>query len=203
VSQSATELDGRTQRSARSREAVVDAMLDLLDAGSLRPGAAEIAARAEVSVRTVFRHFDDLEQLFVTATEHQFRRIAPLLLSPPPTGTRSERVDGLVSHRGNLYERIGPVRRAALRYEPFHPAVHAGLIQARRLLRQHLVAAFAPELDHLPAPARAITVAALETATSFAAWENLRVEQRLSVARARAAVTATVDALLRQGPSHR
>jgi AcrR family transcriptional regulator len=200
VSQPATELDGRTQRSARSREAVVDAMLDLLDGGSLRPGAAEIAARAGVSVRTVFRHFDDLEQLFVTATEHQARRIIPLLLSPPPTGTRAKRVDGLVSHRANLYERIGPVRRAALRYEPFHPAVHAGLIQARRLLRRHLVASFAPELEHLPASDRPTTIAALETATSFAAWDNLRVEQRLSVARARAAVRATVGALLQQAP---
>jgi AcrR family transcriptional regulator len=200
VSQEAAELDGRTQRSARSREAVVDAMLDLLDGGSLRPGAAEIAARAGVSVRTVFRHFDDLEQLFVTAAEHQARRIGPLLLSPPLIGTRAERVDGLVSHRANLYERIGPVRRAALRYEPFHPALHAGLIQARRLLRRHLVASFAPELEQLRGPDRTTTVAALEMATSFAAWDNLRVDQRLSVARARAAIMTTVDALLRQAP---
>lgn len=174
-------------------------MLDLLDSGSLRPGAAEIAARAGVSVRTVFRHFDDLDQLFVTATEHQARRVGPLLLSPPPMGTRVERIDGLVSHRANLYERIGPVRRAALRYEPFHPAVQAGLVQARRLLRRHLVASFAPELEHLPPPERATTVAALETATSFAAWDNLRVEQHLSVARAGEAVSATVDALLGRG----
>lgn len=194
--QPATELDGRAQRSARSREAVVDAMLDLIDGGSFRPGAAEIAARAGVSVRTVFRHFDDLEQLFVTATEHQAKRIGPLLVAPPPTGTTAERIDGLVSHRVGLYERIGPVRRAALRHEPFHQGVHEGLMQARRLLRRHLVASFDPELEHLPAPDRATTVAALETATSFAAWDNLRVEQRLSVAQARAAVTTTVYALL-------
>jgi hypothetical protein len=37
-------------------------------------------------------------------------------------------------------------------------------------------------------------------ATSFAAWDNLRVDQRLSVARARAAIMTTVDALLRQAP---
>ncbi|HWC39443.1 MAG TPA: TetR/AcrR family transcriptional regulator [Acidimicrobiales bacterium] len=193
------ELDGRALRSARSREAVVDAMLDLLDEGSLRPGAEEIAARAGVSVRTVFRHFEDLEQLFATATEHQSRRIGPLLLAPPSTGTRSERVEGLVRDRANLYERIGPVRRAALRHEPFHRAVHEGLIQARRLLRRHLVASFAAELDGLQASDRATTVAALETATSFAAWDNLRVEQRLSVPQARSAVTATVVALLGHG----
>jgi AcrR family transcriptional regulator len=199
VTRPTTELDGRTQRSARSREAVVDAMLDLLDEGSLRPGAAEIASRAGVSVRTVFRHFEDLEQLFATATEHQAGRIAPLLLTPPPTGTRAERVDSLVSHRAHLYERIGPVRRAALRHEPFHQAVREGLNQARRMLRRHLVASFAPELDGLPSSDRATTVAALEAASSFSAWDNLRVEQRVSIPQARAAVTATVAALLEHG----
>jgi hypothetical protein len=105
-----------------------------------------------------------------------------------------------VSHRANLYERIGPVRRAALRHEPFHQAVREGLVQARRLLRRHLVASFAPELEGLPSSDRATTVAALEAATSFSAWDNLRVEQRLSIAQARAAVTATVAGLLEHGP---
>ncbi|HEX6476807.1 MAG TPA: TetR/AcrR family transcriptional regulator [Acidimicrobiales bacterium] len=191
-----SELDGRAQRSARSREAVVDAMLDLLEEGALRPGAAEIAARAGVSVRTVFRHFEDLEQLFATATEHQAMRIGPLLLSAPPDGSRAERVAALVSHRADLYERIGPVRRAALRHEPFHEAVREGLAQARRLLRRHLLATLDAELQRLNGADRAAIVAALETATSFAAWDNLRVDQRLSVPQARAALTTTVTALL-------
>jgi AcrR family transcriptional regulator len=192
----ASEVDGRAQRSARSREAVVDAMLDLLEEGTLRPGAAEIAARAGVSVRTVFRHFEDLEQLFATAAEHQAMRIGTLLLSAPPGGSRVDRVDALVRHRADLYERIGPVRRAALRHEPFHQAVHEGLAQARRLLRRHLLATLGSELEQLDGADRATIVAALETATSFAAWDNLRVEQRLSVPQARAALTATVVALL-------
>ena len=173
-------------------------MLDVIEEGSLRPGAAEIAARAGVSVRTVFRHFEDLEQLFAMATEHQAMRIGPLLASPPPEGSRTARVDGLVSHRADLYERIGPVRRAALRHEPFHQAVRQGLAQARRLLRRHLLTTFAPELAHLRAAERATIVAALESATSFAAWDNLRVEQRLSAAQARAAVTTTMVGVLGQ-----
>jgi AcrR family transcriptional regulator len=191
-----SEVDGRAQRSARSREAVVDAMLDLIEDGSLRPGAPEIAARAGVSVRTVFRHFEDLEQLFATAAEHQAMRIGPLLLAAPPAGSRANRVAALVSHRADLYERIGPVRRAALRHEPFHQAVHEGLAQARRLLRRHLLATFGPELEPLKGADRAAIVAALEAATSFAAWDNLRVEQRLSVPQSRAALTTTVVALL-------
>jgi TetR/AcrR family transcriptional regulator, regulator of autoinduction and epiphytic fitness len=190
------EVDGRAQRSARSRDAVVDAMLDLLGEGSPSPGAAEIAARAGVSVRTVFRLFEDLEQLFVTATERQALRIGPLLLAPPAQGDRAERVEGVVGHRANLYEQIGPVRRAALRHEPFSPAVRESLAQARRLLRRQVVASFAPELERLEAPERATMVAAVEAATSFAVWDNLRVDQRLSVPAARAAITTTLVALL-------
>src|SRR4051794_18549457 len=67
----ALEVDGRRERARRSREAVVDAILALLREGTLRPGVAQIAARADVSERTVFRHFQDLEQLFAEAAEHQ------------------------------------------------------------------------------------------------------------------------------------
>jgi hypothetical protein len=42
--------DGRRQRSARSRDAVVDAILELLREGNLRPGADEIAARAGAKI---------------------------------------------------------------------------------------------------------------------------------------------------------
>jgi hypothetical protein len=117
-------------------------------------------------------------------------------LAAPPAGSRANRVAALVSHRADLYERIGPVRRAALRHEPFHQAVHEGLAQARRLLRRHLLATFGPELEPLKGADRAAIVAALEAATSFAAWDNLRVEQRLSVPQSRAALTTTVVALL-------
>ena len=43
-------LDGRLARSARTRHAVVDALLDLLGEGDLRPTAARIAERAGVSL---------------------------------------------------------------------------------------------------------------------------------------------------------
>ena len=53
-------IDGRLARSARTRHAVVDALLDLLGEGDLRPTAARIAERAGVSLRIVFHHFEDL-----------------------------------------------------------------------------------------------------------------------------------------------
>ena len=56
--------DGRTARAERTREKVVDAVLELLDGGDVRPTAERIAKRAGVSERTVFQHFADREALF-------------------------------------------------------------------------------------------------------------------------------------------
>jgi hypothetical protein len=65
-------LDGRRARSARSREAAADAILDLLDEGLTElPGAAEVAERSGLSTRTVFRLFDDLESLYAAAVMRQ------------------------------------------------------------------------------------------------------------------------------------
>src|SRR3954470_18279608 len=53
-------VDGRTARATRTREAVVSAVLDLVNEGNPKPTAREIADRAGVSLRSVYVHFDDL-----------------------------------------------------------------------------------------------------------------------------------------------
>ena len=60
----ARQRDGRTVRAERTRQALVDALLGLLDAGVLSPTAAAIAQRAGVSERSLFQHFPDREALF-------------------------------------------------------------------------------------------------------------------------------------------
>ena len=55
--------DGRTVRAERTRQALVDALLSLLDEGQLQPTAERIAVRAGVSERSVFQHFPDREAL--------------------------------------------------------------------------------------------------------------------------------------------
>ena len=53
--------DGRVVRGLRNREALVDAIITLNEEGVLRPSAAEIAERAGVSLRSVYRHFEDID----------------------------------------------------------------------------------------------------------------------------------------------
>lgn len=191
-----TRVDGRHARSARSKDLVVQAILELLREGQLRPSAQEIAARAGVSERTVFRHYADLEQLFAAAVSRQARHIAPLLDVPPTEGRRQQRVAELVRRRARLYEEVTPVRRAAVRHAPFHAVVRQSLDQLHALLRGQLEAVLAAELAELPPEQSRELLESLDVVTSWAAWETLRSDQGLGPGRSAAAVERTISSLL-------
>ena len=73
------ETDGRRLRRALNREAVVDALLDLYSEGNLRPSTDEIAERAGISPRSLFRYFRDADDLAGEAVTRQLGRAMPLL----------------------------------------------------------------------------------------------------------------------------
>ncbi|MEM7232854.1 MAG: TetR/AcrR family transcriptional regulator [Planctomycetota bacterium] len=57
-------MDGRAVRTARSRQAICEACLDLIEEGVLQPSADLVCERAGVSRRSVFNHFRDLAELY-------------------------------------------------------------------------------------------------------------------------------------------
>ncbi len=186
-------MDGRAARALRTREAVVDALLALLDDGLVQPSIEEIAARAGVSERTIFGHFQDREGLFEAVGERQGARLrAEWGTLPAPDAPLAQRIDAFVAQRARIYELIGPLRRAAVLMEPFSPATAAGTSGLRSLKRREAWRLFSPELhdDH-------VRGAALAAMCSFSAWDALRVQQGLSVDEARAALRAALSALLR------
>lgn len=191
--------DGRAARGARTRAAIVDALLGLLDEGELRPTADEIAARAAVSPRSVFQHFPDRETLFAAAAARQGERIAAVARPLPMGAPLAERVAALAAQRRRVHEVVTPVRRAALLHEPFSDVVAGGLRHLRALGRDELERTFAPELDRLPPAERVELLAALDAAAAWPAWESLRAHQGLSPARAEAVVRRTLGALLAPG----
>ena len=126
------EMDGRIARGARARSAIVDALLELIEAGELRPSAARIAERAGVSLRSVFQHFRDVESLFAAMADRQRERLAPLMDSVPGAGPLEKRLAAFVAARTRLLESIAPVRRAALLTEPFSRELGKRLAAFRR-----------------------------------------------------------------------
>ncbi|HEV7751964.1 MAG TPA: TetR/AcrR family transcriptional regulator [Baekduia sp.] len=198
-----TPLDGRAARSHRTRAAIVDALVALLEAGQVQPTIEEIAVRASVAPRTVFQHFADREALFAAVSEQRAAQLDELMGSIDTGGTLEQRVADVVAQRARVFEWIAPVRRAALLMEPFSDSARQALEGFRSAKRGELARIFAAEIAACPERERATLVAALSAAGSWSCWAALREQQGLDVEQASAALHRTLLALLTAGPPAR
>ncbi len=163
--------DGRVARGERTRQALAEAMIILIEEGDPLPTARRVAERAGVSLRLVFHHFDDLESILRAAVEIQEERHWRNIRPVAPTLPVHERVARVVHQRALVFRAVAPVRRSAELLKHTSPTVAAEL-SARdgEWLRAQLRATFAPELEgRRPAQAR-LLLDALEVATS---WEHV------------------------------
>ena len=188
--------DGRSARAERTRDAVVEAMLALIEEGDLRPTGPRIAERAGVSLRSVYQHFDDLEALFGRAADLHSERMQRLVRPVPTEGPLTERLSAFVAERTRLLEAASPVARAAALVEPFSQEVASRRRAARRRGSAELEAVFAPELSGREPHDRDELLAALTVIGDWPTWENLRVQQGLSETHARRALGRMLAALL-------
>jgi TetR/AcrR family transcriptional regulator of autoinduction and epiphytic fitness len=195
----ATPVDGRVARSHRTRAAIVDALIALLEGGQVQPTIEEIAARASVAPRTVFQHFADREALFAAVSAHRSAHLDELMGAIDAGGPLEQRVAEVVAQRARVFEWIAPVRRAALLMEPFSESARTALDGFRSVKRDELARIFAAEIAASPERERATLTAALSAAGSWSCWSALREQQGLDVEQASAALHRTLLALLSAG----
>jgi TetR/AcrR family transcriptional regulator, regulator of autoinduction and epiphytic fitness len=188
--------DGRTVRAERTRRALVEALLALLNEGRLRPTAAEIAERAGVSERSVFQHFPDREVLLEAVAREQYERVMPTIRPVDASLSLAARIDEFVAQRATLYERASGVRRAALLMEPESDVVAGWLTTVRRAGAAEVERVFRREIEATPADEREPLRAALVAACAWGTFEALRFHQGLSVSRTRGAMRTMVARLL-------
>ena len=192
--------DGRIGRSRRTRGAVIDALLGLYAEDNLTPTIEDIASRVGMTTRSVYNHFQDREAIAVALADHQKTEHPDLFIAHPFSGSRADRIDGLVAHRAELFETVAPVRRAALANMHASPEIRTGQIGLAARLRRQLSRTFEPELSTLDRSTKTQTIELLDLHTSWDTWERLRRWQRLSVPRSHKLVTdlvtRTLDAAL-------
>jgi AcrR family transcriptional regulator len=197
LAKTATKIDGRLGRSQRSRAAVAEALLALIDEGDLRPTAPRIAARAGVSLRLVFHHFKDLEAVFADAARHEIDRVLPTLRPVSDEGGLEKRIDAFVLERSRFLERVFTMWRAAEIQEPFSAEVAKRMGRVRTWMKSEVERVFASELSKRKGTERNELVCALTAALSMGAWMDLRLHQALSAERSRRAFSRTTLALLK------
>jgi AcrR family transcriptional regulator len=184
------ETDGRRRRSQDSRARIVEALIQLTRAGELSPSAEMVAAQAGVGLRTVFRHFSDMESLYREVTEMIESQIRTIAARPFKGATWRERIQEMAERRGEGFEVIGPFRRASdLRR-------HASLVlqDDHERLTGTLRVLLLRELPDDVIDSAAVE--ALDLLLSYEAWSRLRREQGLAPEAAQRVLQRAVAAII-------
>jgi len=190
-------LDGRRASRERNRDAVVDALLDLYQEGIVRPSADEIADRSGVSRRSLFRYFEDMDELCRVAIDRQYSRVRHLFpIENFGVGSLAQRLEALVAQRLRLFQAIAPVASIARGRAVLQPILQEQLRTDGALLRSQVERQIAPELDRLDAKSRAQTLAAADVLTCFEAFDVMTTRQGLSVEDTSGAMRSALAALL-------
>ena len=187
--------DGRLARGQRTRRAVAEALMELLQADDPDPTAKAVAWRAGVSLRLVFHHFADMDDLYQFVAALQLRRQWAELPQLSTRLSRRTRIERTVAHRAAHFEEISEVRRALVRRAASSPALRRAIHAADTLLLDDLQATFAPELRELPEGLRADHVCAMDSCTSWETWERLRTASGIPVRGARRVMSLTLTAV--------
>lgn len=200
-------VDGRHERTRRTRKAILTAVLDLIDEGHLEPTAAQIAERASIAVRSIRQHFASREALFLAASEAHAARVAPPTEGVDPSLPLAERVAAFTEVRARELEATARVRRAATlavsapdaaptNGEPATPSRGSAIVRATgttwKRRRDEVAAVFANELADGPGP----LLDALDLATHGRTWDTMREALGLSRSAATALVRMNLSALL-------
>jgi len=121
--------DGRIVRGLRTRQALIQATLDLIQAGDVEPTSAAIATIAGVSSRALFQHFTSLSDLYAAAFDLAVSRAAA-------KRERALKRLGLAEFRDRLLEDIAGSRR---------PPHHEEIVDRMRWILEDIEGAEAEE----------------------------------------------------------
>jgi len=202
VDATAAETDGRRLRRAVNREAVVDALLDLYQEGNLRPGTDEIAERAGISPRSLFRYFEDADDLAGEAITRQTARALPLVhVDVDAAAPFEDRVRALVDQRFRLFDAVGQAAQVSRLRAPFQPRVAATLAESRRFLRSQLRTLFAGELEALGDVLAERALASADVLAGFESYQLLTTDQGFTATEAKTVIGQALSDLLTPGGS--
>ncbi|MEK6638872.1 MAG: TetR/AcrR family transcriptional regulator [Pseudomonadota bacterium] len=182
--------DGRRRRSEQSRAKIVDSMLLLVKEGIVEPTAEEVAMRAQIGLRSVFRHFSDMETLRREMVGQLATQYAKWLTPFVSVGWRNQ-LDELLVRRTTAYDEIYPFKRAADAYRHRSPSIAEEYDRVLTIMRMRLRSSLPPSLADDETMFEAV-----DGLLSYEFWQRLRSDQKLSTEAARNVVEMLLRTML-------
>lgn len=184
-------VDGRTTRGQTNKKLIVQALLGLIREGFVSPTAEMVSARAGVGLRTVFRHFKDMETLYREITGEVDAIVAPVIATPVQGETWKEKLMHAIERRANMFEQLAPIQAANLIH--LHESKFLRDRQAQSVaLQRMLLKAFMPA--HVIENKAVFET--LDLLLSIESWLRLRREQQLSVEEAKNVLRNSISKLI-------
>lgn len=183
--------DGRRARRSASRVKIVEALKELVREGQISPGAPDVAQRAGVGLRTVYRCFEDMEALYREMIAVLHEEFLPRVITCLDTTDRVTRLDQVTANRAELFSDMEPFLLASEHQRHVYDTLAGDYAFLVRIERDKL-----RELINPDGALEADTFEALNAVTGFVFWRRLRVEQGLSKPAAARIMSNTARAIL-------
>ena len=167
-------------------------MFDLLKAGDLSPSAAAVAKQAEVGLRTVFRHFEDMDSIYNEMAEQAFEAIKPKIEVPLEAQTWREQLMEILDKRADIFETVFPMQ-ICMHIRRFKSDFLQAQHERDLALFEQSLRAVLPDIILNDPP----LLAALDVALGFPTWQRLRQDQGLTVDQAKDAIAVILKALIK------
>lgn len=167
--------DGRNKRSEASRQLIINAMIKLVNQGNYMPTAQQVADTSGVSIRTVFRHFTEMELLYREIDDV----VKPLYVShfkQDFKGNLQTRIKRLANAAVNGFSESYHLSKIAIVLKWRSPFLQATYDYNQKMLRLY-VRFMLPELKQCDSATTELVIGM----ASFYFFERLHVDQGLSL----------------------
>ena len=189
----ASTVDGRSLRRERNRQDIVDALLGLIENGETEISAALIASKAGLSERSIFRYFDDVNDLYRSVCDLAFsKEIEYALIDDAGIGSLDTKIENFINQRVRIYTMNEKIAPAARSFAFKNPIIKNQLVVGRKLLRTQIIKHFAEELSVFDKQQQQVAVAIIDSLTTFEYYDMMRSDQKMSVQTIKSILTESI-----------
>ena len=170
-------VDGRTARRDRGRTAALEAALELFEEENLEPTPEQIAERAGISTRSVYRYFEDRDSLVRAIIAHKQLQILPLFqIEDAGQGELHVRLSRFVDSRLRVHEAIGAMARAMTIKASSDPVIREQVEFRKSIFRKQVKRIFAHEFDRMNEHESAAALNAVDALTQVESLDRYIVD---------------------------
>tara|TARA_B100001113_G_scaffold351936_1_gene352150 strand:- start:562 stop:1137 length:576 start_codon:yes stop_codon:yes gene_type:complete len=165
------QVDGRILRSKKSQNIILESIINLINKGNLYPTAEEVAKESGIAIRTVFRHFDDMETLLMKVDESINHKLLndekEIRLDSPLT----ERLGLIIEERLYYYNKYENIMIATITQLPKYKILQKRYPEYQKLLRKR-TERIIPEILNLKSANQEL----LDASLSFGFYQRLKFQ---------------------------